>query len=226
MRTLLFDIDGTLLLTNSGGKGALDLAFIDEFGVTDAKTDIQYAGRTDRSILSELLKRNQLPDDAHHRDRLQQRYQGFLPEELKRRGGRVLPGVVPLLSELSQQNNLLCLVMTGNLQHTATLKLDHFGLSHYFRGVYGGDHDSHRDDLAKRTATEIASEHGEVATQDMIVIGDTPDDVRCGHAIGAKVLAVCTGSYDRETLEKESPMSVHDDLSDVQALLGLLAPVA
>lgn len=222
MRTLLFDIDGTLLVTNSGGKGALERAFHGEFGVVEAKTDIKYSGRTDRAILGDLLQRNELPDDLHHRQRLLQRYKQFLPTELKRRGGRVLPGVLELLNLLSGRENLRCYVMTGNLAHTATMKLEHFGLLTYFSQIFGGDHDRLRDDLARRTAEDLASLHGEAAARDVIVIGDTPDDVRCGHAIGARVLAVCTGSYDRESLERENPMAVHDDLSATEQVSELL----
>jgi phosphoglycolate phosphatase len=222
MRTLLFDIDGTLLLTNSGGTGALERAFLEEFGVTDARTDIQYAGRTDRRILGELLQRNGLPDDEQHRHRLLHRYTGFLPTELALRGGHVLPGVIELLDQLTQRDDLLCCVMTGNLQHTATTKLQHFGLLRYFRGIFGGDHDHDRNDLARRTAAALCAEFGTAAVQDMIVIGDTPDDVRCGHAIGAQVIAVCTGSFDRQSLEQENPMSVHDDLTDLDTLIPLL----
>ena len=58
MRTLLFDIDGTLLLTNGGGSRALKLAIEREFGIKSARIDVNFAGRTDRSLLAELLQRN------------------------------------------------------------------------------------------------------------------------------------------------------------------------
>ena len=128
MRTLLFDIDGTLLMTNGGGGGALKLAIQQEFGLDSACTDVNFSGRTDRSLLPELLERNGLPSDNEHQERLRDRYTMLLPEVLSQRGGSVLPGTVALLSRLSGESNLRCYVMTGNLVATATQKLEHFEL--------------------------------------------------------------------------------------------------
>jgi phosphoglycolate phosphatase len=96
--------------------------------------------------------------------------------------------------------------------------LNHFGLRHFFRGIFGGDHDHDRVDLAHRTAGELRQHYGEAATRDVIVIGDTPADIRCGQAIGARVVAVCTGYYDRASLEAENPTYLHDDFSDTSAV--------
>ncbi len=218
MRTLLFDIDGTLLLTNGGGSGALKLAMEQEFGLDSACTNINFSGRTDRSLLVELLQRNKLSVSEEAVARLRDRYATLLPAVLDRRGGRVLPGVMDLVPRLSAHERLRCYVMTGNLQQTATQKLAHFGMLPYFRGVFGGDHDHDRDRLAQRTAVALRERYGDEATADVVVIGDTPADIRCGHAIGAKVVAVCTGSHSRAELEAENPMAVHDDLSDVSAV--------
>lgn len=222
MRTLLFDIDGTLLLTNGGGSGALRLAIEQEFGVKPACTNVNFSGRTDRSLLPELLERNGLPSDTQHLDRLSRRYTQLLPQVLSDRGGKVLPGAVDLLHRLSSEPSLRCYVMTGNLLATATQKLQHFELLDFFRGIFGGDHDAERKDLAERTAAVIRDRYGDSATADIVVIGDTPEDVQCGHAIGAKVVAVCTGFHDRSALEAEQPTSVHDDLTDVDRIFELL----
>lgn len=222
MRILLFDIDGTLLLTNGGGSGALQIALQEEFGLDSACTNVSFSGRTDRSLLCELLARNALPSDDQHRQRLSTRYTLLLPSVLAQRGGRVLPGAAELLSRLSDEPSILTYVMTGNLQETATRKLEHFHLLPKIRGVFGGDSDADRDDLARRARANLVQLHGPEAVQDMIVIGDTPADVRCGHAIGARVLAVCTGSHDRTELQAENPMRVEDDLSDVDRIFELL----
>jgi phosphoglycolate phosphatase len=222
MRVLLFDIDGTLLLTNGGGSGALKHALEREFGVLEAFTDLEFSGRTDRSLLEEILWRNQMPNTHEHFERLRDCYISVLPKVLHERGGRVLPGAVAILEQLCSLPNVACHVMTGNLRETATAKLEHFGLRHYFDEIFGGEHDSHRDDLARRTSEAIRVRHGEAATKNVIVIGDTPADVRCGHAIGASVLAVCSGRHGRVELEAEGPMSVHNDLSDIDEILALL----
>jgi phosphoglycolate phosphatase len=223
MRVLLFDIDGTLLITDSGGKGALELALADEFSLDRVDVDIEFAGRTDRSLLTDLLHRNGLQPSDENQRRLAERYAGYLPDVLHQRGGQVLPGVTEMLHKIAAQSERLCYVMTGNLAVTATHKLNHFGLLHFFEGVFGGDHDIQREDLARRTAATIRDRHGEHALQEMIVIGDTPHDIRCGHAIGAKVIAVCTGSYDRADLEAENPAAVCEDFSDLTGVDHLLA---
>ncbi len=186
MRTLLFDIDGTLLLTNRGGGRALKLAIQQEFGVSDVRMDISFSGRTDRSLLVEILQRNGLPTNDQYQDRLCNIYTRLLPEVLAQHGGRVLPGAVELLERLSCVAELRCYVMTGNLHQTATHKLNHFRLSKYFLDIFGGDHDCQRNALAERTASALRDRYGNEATEDVVVIGDTPADILCGHAIGAK----------------------------------------
>lgn len=223
MRTLLFDIDGTLLLTNRGGGRALKMAIEQEFGISNVRMDISFSGRTDRSLLIEILQRNGLPAGDQDQQRLCDLYISLLPEVLSRHGGRVLPGAVDLLERLSVQPGLRCYVMTGNLQATAMHKLNHFRLSQYFLGIFGGDHDSQRDALARRTAIALRERHGDDATTDIVVIGDTPADICCGHAIGAKVVAVCTGSHGRDELESFSPMAVLDDMSNVSTIFQMLA---
>lgn len=222
MRTILFDIDGTLLMTHGGGSLALQQAVADVFGIRDPSVDITFGGRTDRSILSELLTINGLDDTHANREALRLGYVGRFPEVLREVGGALMPGVMPLMEALTGQSGIRSYVMTGNFEQTGRHKLDHFGLGRFFRGVFGGDHDAHRDDLAHRTARSIVDRYGPAAIDDVVVVGDTVADIRCGHAIGAKVIAVCTGGQTREQLESERPLAVTDDLSQTEAILGLL----
>lgn len=221
-RVLLFDIDGTLLLTNGGGREALRQALELEFGLSGAAADVDFSGRTDRAILQEILVCNRLPDDEPHFRRLRDRYVTMFPEVLRQQGGRVLPGARELLQCLRSFDHLLCLVMTGNLTETATHKLEHFGLRPYLGEIFGGEHDLHRDHLARRAAGMIRERYGDEAANRLVVIGDTPADIRCGRAVGAQVIAVCTGRHSREELEAEMPDSVHDDLSNLSPLLRQL----
>ena len=222
MRTLLFDIDGTLLLTQNSGSGALKQAMRDEFGLLESRVDLDFSGRTDRSILIELLEKNDLEACSENQNRLEQCYAGLLPEVLAQAGGRLLPGVKSLLDRIGDLPGIRCCVMTGNLVHTARMKLDHFSLSGYFQSIFGGDHDQHRNDLARRAAVDLRNLYGDDATDDMVVIGDTTADIECGHAIGAKVIAVATGAHDRELLASREPYAILDDLSDTDHLTSLL----
>jgi phosphoglycolate phosphatase len=222
MRTLLFDIDGTLLLTNNSGSGALKQALEEEFGLADSCVDLNFSGRTDRSILVELLEKNSIDPSPENQRRLEQRYVDHLPQTLADYGGWLLPGVASLLAQIAESTQVRCCVMTGNLISTARVKLNYFNLLGHFQNVFGGDHDVHRNDLARRAASELTDLYGEGATDDLIVIGDTVADILCGHAIGAKVIAVATGSEDSEALSQHGPHAVVHDLSDTPAILQML----
>ena len=222
MRTLLFDIDGTLLMTNGGGKSALGAALAAEFQLDSPKVEISFAGRTDRSLLAQLLTENGLPDNEEMQGRLRRRYTAIFPSVLAERGGYVLPGVPELLRRLAVHESVRLGVMTGNLPETATRKLEHFDLLQYVSWIVGGDLDHDRDDLALRAAKVLARRHGEKSTDNVVVIGDTPADIKCGHVIGARVVAVCTGFHSRDELEAEHPAAVLDDFSDVDAACDIL----
>ncbi len=222
MRTLLFDIDGTLLISDGGGRRAFEEAFRLEFGIATPDVNVSFSGRTDAGLIVELLLRNGVPAGPRERGRLRSRYASCLPVELVRCGGSVLPGVVELLTRLSADPRVQVAAMTGNLPETATRKLEHFELLRHFRFVVGGDLDTERDGLARRAAARILDRFGEPATRDVVVIGDTPDDIRCGHAIGASVIGVCTGRHTPDELAAERPAAIFSDLTDVPAVFSRL----
>jgi phosphoglycolate phosphatase len=223
MRTLFFDIDGTLLVTDRAGGGALALAMRDEFGIDDFPLDrVKFGGRTDRDLVREFLTVAGLEATAENQGRLRRRYAGALRAVLNEVGGEVLPGVQELLQALSVAPDVFLAVMTGNFPETARMKLETYRLVDFFSWVVGGDLDVIRCDMARRAADQLVRRHGEAARQDMIVIGDTPHDVRCAHSIGARCLAVCTGSASRRELEIAGADRIVEDLADADAL-GFLA---
>jgi phosphoglycolate phosphatase-like HAD superfamily hydrolase len=223
MRVLLFDIDGTLVHTGGAGGAALFQAFREEFAAAD-RGQVALSGRTDRSICKDLLGLHGLEDSAENWQRLREAYLQRLPEYLPRYPGRVLPGVARLLGDLAGQADAALGLLTGNLQEGARIKLAHFELDHYFAfGGYGDEHHD-RNDVA-RTALQAAGRYldGRAGTPSVWVVGDTPLDVACGRAIGARVLAVATGSHSRRELELTHPDSLLDDLSNTEQVLELLA---
>ncbi|MEM9587583.1 MAG: HAD family hydrolase [Planctomycetota bacterium] len=222
MRTLLFDIDGTLVNAGGAGARAMRRALQEEFELDQPKLDIQFGGRTDRGLIAEILRSNRLPDDSEGQDRFQASYEKHLPRELPGAGGRVLPGVEALLSQLSQLPSLRIAVMTGNLESMAVCKLQHFCLLHHVEWIVGGDHDHQRDDLARRAANKMVDRHGRDAVNDVVVIGDTPADIRCADAIGAKSVAVCTGGWSSDQLRVHQPDEVFEDLGDVDTVVSTL----
>ncbi|MAI74196.1 MAG: hydrolase [Rhodopirellula sp.] len=215
MKTLLFDIDGTLIVTNETGTRALEAVLRDQFGVVRPNLEVRFGGRTDRSLLNELMLINDIKPTETNFDIFTTEYGAILPKVLQKCGGSVLPGVEALLTRLRLHQDLRCAIMTGNLKATATQKLRHFGLRGYFDDIFGGDFDSDRRHLARRTALYLRGAHGHQATDGTIVIGDTPADIVCGLDIDARVMAVCTGHFDRQTLETAGAHVVHRDFSDV-----------
>lgn len=222
MNVCLFDIDGTLLASGGAGKAALELAFAEEFGVP-VKRHVPYAGRTDRAIMRDLLRFHDMPDSPENTSRLMNGYLARLPASLTRHNGRVLPGIVELLDWLHGQcqSRFAIGLLTGNVRAGAKLKLGHFGL--YERFAFGGFGDFHfdRDDVAREAHASIHQHVGSHVSPDRIwVIGDTPLDVKCARAIGAKVAAVATGQHTFEELSATGADLVLRDLADCRELFA------
>lgn len=221
MRVFLFDIDGTLLLANNVGASALAQALNEEFGVEQPDTNVTFSGRTDRSLTTELLQRNDLEPSEANRGRLRSRYVSLMGGELRRQGGIVLPGVRALLTGLARRGDMALAVMTGNFPETATRKLEHFDLRGWFSWISGGDLHAERDDLARRTAKIVARRYGD-RVKEIVVVGDTPADIQCGNAIGAKTIAVATGSYSMDALVALNPTQAFADFSQTDRVLAAL----
>ena len=222
---LLFDIDGTLLLSGGAGTRALTRAFDEMFGVPDGFTGIPVAGRTDPLIVDEALARAEVTAGPVERERFRARYCDLLEEEIVHPGPRkgVMPGVRVLLVELSTRPEICCALLTGNFARAARIKLEHFELWSFFAcGAYGDDAPE-RDHLVP-IAVERARQRGidvQVPTQ-VIVVGDTPLDVQCATAAGARSVAVATGGFDEHVLRANGASAVLTDLSDTAAFIDLL----
>jgi phosphoglycolate phosphatase-like HAD superfamily hydrolase len=219
MIVCLFDIDGTLLASGGAGKAALELAFTEEFGVA-LRIQIPYSGRTDRAIARDLLRLHDVDDTPQNWQKLQAGYLARLPDSLNRHHGRVLPGILQLLQTLRARADVAIGLLTGNVRAGARVKLGHYGLFEHF--AFGGFGDLHfdRDDVAREALTAVRSHLGESISAERIwVIGDTPLDVRCARAIGAKVVAVATGVHSYEELRVTAADLTLHDLSDPTVFL-------
>jgi phosphoglycolate phosphatase-like HAD superfamily hydrolase len=222
MIVCLFDIDGTLLASGGAGKAALESAFTEEFGVS-LREQIPYSGRTDRAIARDLLQIHDLDDTPTNREKLVAGYLARLPKSLNSHQGRVLPGILALLKELSARDDIAVGLLTGNIRAGARVKLGHFQLFEHFAFGGFGDHHYDRDDVAREALAETRAHLGKAVSPERIwVIGDTPLDVQCARAIGAKVLAVATGLHTSEQLRASSPDLTLADLSDPSSFLEQL----
>jgi phosphoglycolate phosphatase-like HAD superfamily hydrolase len=226
MYLILFDIDGTLVLTGRAGLRAMNRACADEVGHDNAMDGVEFAGRTDWSILRDVMRNHDRAIDRPMLDRLSRRYVAHLAEEIQLPGKGVkdvMPGIRALLDALDERPDVAMGLLTGNFAEGARVKLEYFDLWKYFPcGAFGGD-SADRNDLVP-IAIRRAREAGiaDVEPSRVIVVGDTPNDVECARVVGAIPVAVATGSYSIEQLRQTGADIVFNDLSDTAAFLKLL----
>jgi phosphoglycolate phosphatase len=222
-RLLLFDIDGTLITSGGAGEGALIDAMQQRFGIEEDLSGITIAGATDALIARMMLEKNGLVASSENITALLDAYLSFLGQRLARHAGYVLPGIVRLLDRLRQREDCVLALLTGNLVRGAEIKLSHYGVWDYFEfGAFADDHHD-RNELAKFARARALEKHGEqFAPESIFVIGDTPRDIECGKAAGAKTVAIATGNYSRDELATHNPDFLFDDLSDTEAVIALL----
>ena len=222
MPIILFDIDGTLVRTGGAGKAAMEDALRHAFGIAEINDTVPYSGRTDRAIGRDLLAVHGIHPTPANASKLQDAYLAHLPPSLAKHGGKVCPGIGELLAALQPRTDAVLGLLTGNVRAGARTKLGHFGLWDYFAcGGFGDDHFD-RDDVARMALAEVRSHVGrDVDPADVWVIGDTPLDVRCARAIGAKAIAVATGWHPFEELAGCQPDFVFNNLSDHTGLLNV-----
>jgi phosphoglycolate phosphatase-like HAD superfamily hydrolase len=227
VKLVLFDIDGTLLLTHGAARRALHAALGAVFGGIGT-TDLPFDGKTDPQIVRELMRM-----DGHDEARIDadlpraiERYLEELTRELAEptNTSRLMPGVSDLLETLEARADVVLGLLTGNVEPGARAKLTRVGLSpERFRvGAFGSDHGERPalPAIAQRRAREIVGR--EFAGADVVIIGDTPADVMCGRGIGARAIAVATGRFTRDELAGYGPAAIFADLTDTAAVIAAI----
>jgi len=222
-KLFLFDIDGTLLTSGGAGEKALSLAIKDLFGCDDNLSKIEIAGCTDSGIARQIFALHGIEPAPENFSRLFEAYLQHLAGTLPGTPGRLLPGIVELLEKLRTRPEVALALLTGNLAQGAKLKLTHYGVWEYFEfGAFADDHHD-RNQLGKFAKARALEKHGvEFAPENIYVLGDTPHDIACGRAIGAKTVAISTGGCSRAQLLEHKPDFFFDDLSDVENVMSVL----
>lgn len=224
MKVVLFDIDGTLLLSDGAGRESMEAALTETFG-TAGPREYRYGGKTDRLIVRETMRLEGFSDaeiDARM-DLVIERYLSGLRELLGKAShrARALPGVAALLDAVEARDDLLLGLLTGNVVEGAKLKLGAVALEFpRFRvGAFGSDHEDRPQlpPIARERASTLLGR--DVPGEQLVIIGDTPHDVTCGQPIGARAIAVATGGFAAEELAAHGAAATFADFSDTQRVL-------
>lgn len=226
MKTLLlFDIDGTLLLTGGAGKIAFEQAFEELFEIPKAWRDLDPHGKTDPAIFDEVahreLGRLLTPGEF---DLLMERYEELF-EELIQISPRfeLMPGVPQLLEHLSGDKDILLALGTGNFERAGRMKLKRGAIEHYFiTGGFGND--ARERDKILNAAVAYSEEHARktFAKERIFVIGDTEYDIAAAKKAGLRSIAVLTNGRTRKNFEQDPPDHILDDLSHIPAFMACL----
>jgi len=219
LRLVLFDIDGTLIRTGGAGVQAFARTFATVFGVHDGTERIRFAGRTDVSLVREMFALSGIHASEGNFRRFFDTYVDCLGELMRGCDGEVCPGVAEFIRDLETlARPPLIGLLTGNIRTGAEIKLRHFKLWDIFKtGAFADDHED-RNQIAV-----VAHERGRRALNEhfhgdqVLVVGDTPHDIRCARAIGAKALAVATGGSKWDELRAHEPDWLVKDLTRITA---------
>lgn len=223
-RVVLFDIDGTILLSHGAGRVAMEQALTEQFG-TPGPDSYRYDGKTDKLIVRETMRLAGFTDaviDARMERTLERYLDGLhraLADEARR--AYALPGVHALIDEVERADDLVLGLLTGNVVVGARAKLAAVDLAfeRFVVGAFGSDHEERPQlpPIAQERASALLGY--EVPGERLVIIGDTPADVHCGRGVGARAIAVATGGYSVDDLSAHDPAATFRDLTDTARVL-------
>jgi phosphoglycolate phosphatase-like HAD superfamily hydrolase len=219
VRLVLFDIDGTLVHTGGAGVKAFAKVFALEFGATDGFERLKFAGRTDVNLVREFFGFHGIAATPENFKRFFEHYVFWLDHILEESPTQMCAGVHEFIAQLKALSHPPLLgLLTGNIRLGAEIKLRHFNLWNIFEtGAFADDHEErdHIAAIARQRGSKILQ--AELSDDEVLVIGDTPLDIRCGRAIRAKVLAVATGGAKLAELAQHQPDWLVADLRSINA---------
>lgn len=222
---LLWDIDGTLLLTARAGVFALEAAAERVAGRPVDLQAMHTSGMTDAEIAQVVLRDLAARDAPDAVAEFLETYAAALPEHLPRRQGRVLPGVVEILKDLAAERGVLSLLLTGNVRAGADAKLTHYGLAGHFDDGAFCEGPGPRAEIARRALALAAERLGSAPDPARcFVIGDTPADVACADAIGVRAIGVASGEWTARQLLDAGAWRAYAELpapAEFRRLVGL-----
>lgn len=219
IQLVLFDIDGTLVRTGGAGVEAFRRVFATEFSATDGFEKLKFAGRTDTGLVREFFDYHKIPMTRENTERFFEHYVFLLDYILEQGTPRACEGVLGFLAALrALPRPPMIGLLTGNIRLGAEIKLRHCGIWDIFEMGAFADDSEDRNQIAAAARERGSRLLGKsLRGEDILVIGDTPHDIRCGRFIGAKVLAVATGGATLEELKTHGPDWAVENLSRMNA---------
>ena len=221
MIAIFWDIDGTLLSTGKAGVMPWEAAVRKVTGLDFQLSSIRIPGLTDYQIAVKTLEMLSVQADDDAVRRLVRLYEEGLPAALPQRQGFVMPNVREILESCRARPDIRSYLLTGNTRGGARAKLTHYDLFKYFPDGGFAEDAGPRAGIARR-ALELAQRDGALVDGGVFVIGDTPHDIECGHAIGARIMAVATGGYSLDELTPHEPWLAVEQLPRPAEFLRLI----
>ena len=225
MIALFWDIDGTLLTTGRAGLIAWEDACRSVTGQSLDFQTLKTDGLTDHQVATRIMEQADHPIDDDALRRMVAVYERQLPVRLPLRKGRVLDGVRESLEHLrAHRRDVHSMLLTGNTERGARAKLTHYDLAEFFEGGAFSTDAGPRSRIAERALGLVRARFPEAAIEPghVFVIGDTPHDVDCARAVGARTIAVASGVYGSDALRAHGAWRVLDRIPSPDAFLALI----
>jgi phosphoglycolate phosphatase len=219
VRLVLFDIDGTLVHTGGAGIKAFAKTFATEFNALNGVEKISFAGRTDVNLVREFFGIHRIEATPENFRRFFENYVFWLDQTVAQSHGGTCRGVLEFIRDLLVLPNAPMLgLLTGNIRLGAEIKLRRYDLWDVFKiGGFADDNEDRNQIAAAALGRGNRVLGRQLRGEEIVVVGDTPHDIRCGRHIGAKTLAVATGGAKLGELKKHEPDWAVEDLMRVRA---------
>jgi len=216
-RLVLFDIDGTLITDGGVSREAYGEALTVVYGYDGDLKRYDFSGRTDPQITHMVLRDAGFPAEIID-SKIDELWTHYLARLARGAGSgrvRMLAGIRELLEALISIDEVTLALLTGNIEPGARLKLGGVGLNSYFPfGAFGSDSPK-REELPPIAVGRAAANGHRFDSRDVVIIGDSIYDVRCGVPHGATTIAIASGKTAADVLRAENPdhffMSAADD---------------
>ena len=225
MKLLLFDIDGTLILSGGAGLRAMNRAFEQLYGIPNILDGITLSGRTDDKIMMDAYAKANIPFSYDELNRFKSAYFDLIEEEVRApgRAKRTMPGVEALLPELARRDDVCLALLTGNWEKSGRAKLDYFDLNRYFPFGAFSDDSPVRKELPPVAIRRFVEKHGvRPAPEQVYIIGDTPADIQCAKPHGVVSVAVAAAMHSVDDLKRHHPDILLQDLTATDEILKIL----